>query len=106
MLSQREIDMLNILWRENRPMTCSEIVAEKRELTQNTGTAVIRRLLEEGLIEVHGATYCGRVLGRTYVPTPKSKEALIQNFIEQYIWFKDAIPLDELLERLKKVQDA
>lgn len=98
--------MLNVLWREKRPMTCSEIVAEKRELTQNTGTAVIRRLLEEGLIEISGATYCGKVLGRTYVPTPKSKEVIFQNFMEQYSWFKDVIPLDELLERMEKSQDA
>lgn len=98
--------MLNILWKENRPMTCSDIVAEKRELTQNTGTAVIRKLLEEGLIEVYGTTYCGRVLGRTYVPTQKSREALIQNIIQQYDWLKDAVPLDEMVERLKKAQNA
>ncbi|MCM1057017.1 MAG: hypothetical protein NC517_05345 [Firmicutes bacterium] len=98
--------MLNILWRENRPMTCSDIVAEKRELTQNTGTAVIRRLLDDGLIEVSGTTYCGRVLGRTYVPTPKSKEVLFQNFMELYDWFRDAIPPKELMERMQNVQDA
>lgn len=85
-------------------MTCSDIVAEKRELTQNTGTAVIRRLLEEGLIEVSGTTYCGRVLGRTYVPTMRSKDILFQNFLEQYNWFKDAIPMKELIERMKTVQ--
>lgn len=87
-------------------MTCSDIVAEKRELTQNTGTAVIRRLMADGLIEIYGTTYCGRVLGRTYVPTPKSKEVLFQNFMEQYTWFKDVIPLDELIDKMKKVQDA
>lgn len=87
-------------------MTCSDIVAEKRELTQNTGTAVIRRLLAEGLIEIHGTTYCGRVLGRTYVPTQKSKEVIFQNFFEQYTWFKDIIPLDELLEKMKNIRDA
>lgn len=86
-------------------MTCSDIVAEKRELTQNTGTAVIRRLLEDGLIEVHGTTYCGRVIGRTYVPTPKSKEALFLNFMELYDWFRDAIPLNELMERMQKMQN-
>ena len=87
-------------------MTCSDIVAEKRELTQNTGTAVIRRLMADGLIEIYGTTYCGRVLGRTYVPTPKSKEVLFQNFMEQYTWFKDVIPLDELSDKMKKSQDA
>lgn len=103
MLSEREIDMLNILWQMKKPMTCSDIVAEKRELTQNTGTAVIRRLLAEGLIEIHGTTYCGRVLGRTYVPTPKSREVILQEFVELYKRFKDVIPLSELIEQLESI---
>lgn len=103
MLSQREIDMLNILWQAKKPMTCSDIVAEKRELTQNTGTAVIRRLLAEGLIEIHGTAYCGRVLGRTYIPTLKSKEVILQDFVEQYRGFKDVIPVSELMEKLESL---
>lgn len=103
MLSEREIDMLNILWQMKKPMTCSDIVAEKRELTQNTGTAVIRRLLADELIEIHGTTYCGRVLGRTYVPTPKSREVILQDFVDQYKRFKDIIPLNELIEKLKEI---
>lgn len=103
MLNQREIDVLNILWLAREPMTCSDIVAEKRDLTQNTAIAVIRKLLSAGLINIHGTTYCGRVLGRTYVPAPESKQVILQDFVDRYASIKGVIPLSELIEELRDV---
>jgi len=47
MITEREIDVLNILWESDEPMMATDIVAQKKGLTQSTVTAVLRKLLKE-----------------------------------------------------------
>lgn len=105
-MNQRELDVLNILWKSDEPMTATDIVNSMTGLTQSTVTAVLRNLLKEKLVEVVGITHSGRVLSRTYRPTQHSKEHIKQYFINEYMLFKNVIPLDELhramQERLKE----
>ena len=72
-LNQRELDVLNILWKSEEPMTSTEIVNEMRGLTQSTVIAVLRKLLKDNLVEVCGVTHSGKVLSRTYRPTEASR---------------------------------
>lgn len=106
-MNQRELEILNILWsawnREEKALMAMDIVLAGMHngLTQSTVTAVLRKLLNQGLIEVDGFTTSGKVLSRTYKPTPDSKEALLSYFTSQYNLFRDIISIDELCTALE-----
>ena len=100
MLNVREMDVLNILWKSDVAMTSSDITDEMKELTQSTVTAVLRRLLREELVEVHGATRCGKVLSRTYRPTEQSRQVLLDHFLELYELFCAVVPAEELAAKI------
>ncbi len=100
MLSRREMDVLDILYRAGRPLIVTEIVNTGKDLTQSTVTAVLRKLLGQGMVEVTGAEHSGKVLSRTYRPTGRSKEALVEAFMELYRRFAGAVPAEELCGRI------
>lgn len=102
MLNDREFDVLNILWKFKKPMTSTDIVNEMRGLTQSTVIAVLRKLLKDELVEVNGVTHSGKVLSRTYCPTEKSKEVLLNDFIELYQKFRSVVPADQLAQEILK----
>ena len=90
-MNVRELDVLNILWKHDEPLTAIDIVNERKELTQSTVTAVLRKLLKNGLVEVEGVTHSGKVLSRTYRPTEASRDAIMENFKEDYRCFTNVI---------------
>ena len=88
----RELDVLNILWKKSdEALTATDIVNEQKGLTQSTVIAVLRKLLNEELVEVAGVTHSGKVLSRTFRATEKSKMAIINNFKSDYSNFKNII---------------
>lgn len=90
-MNPRELDVLNILWKSDEPMMATDIVNAKLGLTQSTVTAVLRKLLNDNLVEVAGVTHSGRVLSRTYRPSEASREVILQNFTDSYNSFSDVI---------------
>lgn len=102
-MNLRELDVLNVLWKSAEPMMATDIVNSKQGLTQSTVTAVLRKLLREELVEVAGITHSGRVLSRTYRPTEKSKQAIMDYFLELYGCFKDVIKQEEICEAIKEL---
>ena len=96
-MNQRDLEVMNILYTTNEAMTGTDITECKKGLTQSTVIAVLRKLLKEGLIEVAGVVHSGKVLSRTYRPTAKAKEALLEHFDQQYNLFCNVISPDELL---------
>lgn len=99
----RELDVLNILWKSDEAMMATDIVNAKPELTQSTVTAVLRKLLKDELVEVVGVTHSGRVLSRTYKATEKSKQVIMDYFLELYAGFKDVVKPKEICEAIKKM---
>lgn len=57
---------------------------------------MLRKLLNEKLVEVVGVTHSGWVLSRTYRPTEKSKQAIMDYFVGLYRSFKDVVNQDEI----------
>lgn len=101
----RELDVLNILWKKSdEALTSTDIVNEQRGLTQSTVIAVLRKLMNEGLIEVVGITHSGKVLSRTYRPTEKSKKAIMNNFINDYFNFKNIISKSDICAAILGVE--
>ena len=103
MLNAREMDVLNILWKSKKPMTSTDVVNEKGDLTQSTAIAVLRKLLRDELVEVSGVTHSGKVMSRTYRPTEQSKQVLMDNFLELYGLFYAVVPAEELAERILEI---
>ena len=102
-LNQREIDILDVLWKSDIPLTSTEIVNNGRGLTQSTVIAVLRKLLKSNLVEVSGITHSGKVLSRTYRPTNASKEILLQNFANESAIFSNVISKSALCAAIMQV---
>ncbi|MDE7223962.1 MAG: MarR family transcriptional regulator [Acetatifactor sp.] len=90
-LNPRELEVLKILHENDHALTSTEIVNCGKELTQSTVQAVLRKLLAAELVEVQGVTHSGNVLSRTFGPTEKSREVLIQKFLDDYRAFRTII---------------
>ena len=95
-LNPRELDVLNILWKIDKPMTATDIVSEQKGLTQSTVIAVLRKLLQDELVEVTGVTYSGKVLSRTYRASEKSRKVILDNFADGYSSFKNVVTKSEM----------
>ena len=104
-MNPRELDVLNILWKTDDPMTSTDIVNEQKGLTQSTVIAVLRKLLKDGLVEVAGVTHSGKVLSRTYRPTEESRDLILQNFQNDYRNFCNVIPKSSLCAAILEIDE-
>ncbi len=104
MLNIRELDILNILWDTQEPMTSSDIVAAGKGLSQSTVQAVLRKLLNANMVKVSGITHCGNVLSRQYSPEEASKDIILQQFLDEYSSFCHIIPKDEIIKAIKDLK--
>ncbi|MDL2318326.1 BlaI/MecI/CopY family transcriptional regulator [Eubacteriales bacterium OttesenSCG-928-A19] len=91
-LTQREIDVLNILWNAKTHMVASEIVKTSEALSINTVQAVLRDLLQKGLVEVAEIVYSGKVLSRSYRATEISRQQMSEQFATRYKELTKGIP--------------
>lgn len=71
-LSDRELDLMHILWASDEPMTASEICKSNSELNINTVQTTIRSLTKKKYIDVAEIVYSGTVLCRSYKPLKKA----------------------------------
>lgn len=90
-LNPRELEVLKILYDSDRALTSTEIVNAGDGLTQSTVQAVLRKLLNNDLVEVCGVTHSGNVLSRTFSATDNSKKVITQKFLDDYRCFRSVI---------------
>ena len=103
MIHPRELEILNILWGSDKALTSMDIVDAGKGLSQSTVQAVLRKLLKDGLVEVGGITHSGNVLSRTYRPAEKSKEIVLQQFVEQYKGISNIVSREKVIKALEEV---
>jgi predicted transcriptional regulator len=101
-LTEREKDIMKILWESNKPLIASDITKKNESLNTNTVQAVIRKLLDKGCIEVAEIVYSGTVLTRSYAPIISKRELLVQNFVNQLHKEKEEVPIPGLVATLLK----
>lgn len=99
-LTKRDMDILNILWNSQSPMTAAEITNAKDELTINTVQAVLRKLLKQELIEVADIVYSKTVLCRSYRAAVSSKEAALSRFINEMRQYSNGISVSSFTAAL------
>lgn len=67
-LSKRELDIMKVMWSENKSLTASYI-AKKSNISISTVHTAINKLLIKNMIVVDEIIYSGKVLCRCYKPT-------------------------------------
>lgn len=102
MLHQREVEILNILFSSEVALASLDIIEAGNKLSQSTVQAVLRKLLQEGLVMVEGVTFSRNVLSRTYRPTEAAREAIKQQYIAGYDSIKNIVPVKDIIQELMK----
>ncbi len=86
-LSRRELDIMNVLWAEGKPLKASDFPDKKSELSINTVQSVLKKLLQRGFIEVAEIVQSGTVLSRSYAPVIKPEEYAIKYVMSEIFPF-------------------
>lgn len=79
-LSPNEFKIMQLLWKENRPLSRPEIIAlvPDRDWNPNSIHLILNNMIEKGVIRVDGMTRCGRGYGRTYAASLSNLEYAVQ----------------------------
>ena len=75
-LSPNEFKIMQLLWKEDRPLSRPEIIEllPDRDWNPNSIHLILNNMIEKGVIRVDGMTRCGRGYGRTYAVTLSNLE--------------------------------
>lgn len=75
-LSPNEFKIMQLLWKEDRPLSRPEIIEmiPDRDWNPNSIHLILNNMIEKGVICVEGMTRCGRGYGRTYAATVTNLE--------------------------------
>ncbi len=77
--SSNELEIMNLLWHENRPLSRTEIIdlSPNRSWSKNSIHILLNNLIEKGAVEVSGFVRTNKNYGRAYSPLLSQ---------EEYIW--------------------
>lgn len=86
-LSPNEFKIMQLLWKEDRPLSRPEIIelTPDRDWNPNSIHLILNNMIEKGVIRVEGMARCGRGYGRTYA-------ASVSNLEYAALIVKDATP--------------
>ncbi len=98
------MDILNALFKCDVPMTGMDIVRGIEGISQSTVMSVLRELIADRLVEVVGNVNSGNVPSRTFRPTERAKEAMLENLVEVYKKSSAAVSREELCRRLMDIE--
>lgn len=82
-LSNREIDVMNVLWQSEKPLTASGITQCNPALSINTVQVVLKNLLKKSYVKVADIVYSGTVLSRAYEPKITQGEYITNQLLEE-----------------------
>lgn len=102
-MSQKELDVLAIIFHSESPMTISDVVKTKpQEYTLNIVKPIVRKLIQLQMIEDCGFTYRGTSIARKFVPTKQAHIVLEGIFQQEYQNYRKVFPDNSLLLALVK----
>ena len=81
-LSEREMNVMQVLWKYEKPMTVTEIVESEKELTTPIVHTVLRKLLDKGYVQVIDTVQTGKVFAKRY-KAKKTQDEEIEEKIEK-----------------------
>lgn len=102
-MSQKELDVLAIIFHSEGPMTISDVVkTNPQEYTLNIVKPIVRKLIQLQMIEDCGFTYRGTSIARKFVPTKQAHIVLEGIFQQEYQNYRKVFPDNSLLLALVK----
>jgi len=102
-MSQKELDVLAIIFHSESPMTISDVVkTNHQEYTLNIVKPIVRKLIQLQMIEDCGFTYRGTSIARKFVPTKQAHIVLEGIFQQEYQNYRKVFPDNSLLLALVK----
>ena len=110
-ITNKQLEIMQVLWKEDRPLTASEIVKADESLNINTVQVCIRQLLKCEYIKVADIVYSGTVLCRSYAPVVTRQEYVDTffrndiNSMSAALSFIDGTSDESLLDELEKAID-
>ena len=81
-LTNKEYEILKILWASETPLTASNIVERGDALSINTVQAPLKKLLKREFIRIDQIVYSGTVLSRAYLPSMSQEEFETQKYMD------------------------
>lgn len=118
-ISEKEKEIMSVLWRSKEPLTASAITQSSGGLNINTVQASMRNLLKKKYIRVADIVYSGTVLTRCYGPIISAEEYAADqlqsmrlntlnfstiNFIDFFLKNSEPDILDELEDMIKRTK--
>lgn len=82
-LTNREKEIMDILWSSTKSLVASDIAKQGENMSLNTVQAILRKLLQHKLIKVDDIVYSGTVLTRAYVATISKESFEIQRLLSE-----------------------
>lgn len=81
-LTKNEREIMELLWREKRPLSRSEIIAlsVNRSWKANSIHILLNQLLDKGAIEVNGFVKTGKNYGRTFTAALTEQQYQVMQF--------------------------
>ena len=67
-LTERELEIMRILWEADKPLMVSEIVQRDKNGTIYSVQRIIQNLIKKEMVAVEGMAYNKKALGRTFKP--------------------------------------
>lgn len=103
-LNETELNILQLLWTENRPLSRPEILEKAFSPDRNRQTIhrFLNSMIEKGVLTVDGSVLCGKIYGRTYAPTI-TRDEYISAQIDKLI--PDTSPRKRLLGLMSSLID-
>lgn len=98
-LTKRETDIINVLWESDEPLLASKMAAIS-ELSINTVSAVLKKLMSYELIEVSDIVHSGTVLSRRYRAVIDRDEYLTRSAVQQLKSLKKPLSASHLIATL------
>jgi len=80
-LTNREYDILKILWTSEDALTASGISEQGDGISINTIQATLKKLLKRDLIHVDQIVYSGTVLSRAYWPSVSQEDFELKRYV-------------------------
>ena len=82
-LTNREKEIMDILWSSTKSLVASDIAKQGENMSLNTVQAILRKLLQHKLIKVDDIVYSGTVLTRAYVAAISKESFEIQRLLSE-----------------------
>lgn len=84
LLSETELDILQLLWRQGCALSRPEILEglQNKEWNPNSIHQVLNSMMKKGVLEVEGLVRCGKIYGRTYGPSITRQQFLARRVRE------------------------